>query len=118
MGVEIYHALKKSLASKGLATAIGDEGGFAPDLPSNDAALQELVEGITSAGYGPGSDVFIALDPATSEIFNDGSYVLEHEDRTLSPRRSPPTGRRRSTAIPSSRSRTAWPKRTGMVGPC
>ena len=84
MGAEIYHALKKSLASKGLATAIGDEGGFAPDLPSNDAALQELVEGITSAGYGPGSDVFIALDPATSEIFNDGSYVLEHEDRTLS----------------------------------
>ncbi len=84
MGAEIYHALKRSLASKGLATAIGDEGGFAPDLPSNDAALQALVEGITSAGYGPDSDVFIALDPATSEIFRDGSYVLEHEGRTLS----------------------------------
>ena len=83
-GVEVYHALKKTLASQGLATAVGDEGGFAPDLSSNEAALQALVEGIEAAGYKPGEDVAIALDPATSEVFSDGAYVLEHEGRTLS----------------------------------
>jgi enolase len=83
-GVEVYHALKKTLASRGLATAVGDEGGFAPDLSSNEAALQALVEGIEAAGYRPGEDVAIALDPATSEVFKDGAYVLEHEGRTLS----------------------------------
>jgi enolase len=83
-GVEVYHSLKKTLAGKGLATAVGDEGGFAPDLSSNEAALQALVEGIEAAGYRAGDDVAIALDPATSEVFSDGSYVLEHERRTLS----------------------------------
>jgi enolase len=83
-GVEVYHALKKTLAGKGLATAVGDEGGFAPDLDSNEAALAALVEGIEAAGYRAGDDVAIALDPATSEVFSDGSYVLEHEGRTLS----------------------------------
>jgi enolase len=83
-GVEVYHALKKTLHARGLATAVGDEGGFAPDLESNEAALQMLVEGIEAAGYTPGSDVAIALDPATSEVFKDGAYDLEHEGRKLS----------------------------------
>jgi enolase len=83
-GVEVYHALKKTLHARGLATAVGDEGGFAPDLESNEAALQALVEGIEAAGYRPGEDVAIALDPATSEVFKDGAYDLEHEGRKLS----------------------------------
>jgi enolase len=85
VGAEVFHALKKSLASKGLSTAGGDEGGFAPNLESNEAALQAVLAGVEAAGYEPGSDVFIALDPATSEVFADGAYVLEHEGRTLSP---------------------------------
>ncbi|MFN8160635.1 MAG: phosphopyruvate hydratase [Solirubrobacterales bacterium] len=85
LGVEVFHALKGSLAARGLATAVGDEGGFAPDLPSNEAALEAVLEGVAAAGHEPGSDVFIALDPATSEVFADGSYVLEHEGRSLSP---------------------------------
>jgi len=84
VGAEVFHALKRTLSHRGLGTAVGDEGGFAPDLESNEAALEALVSGIEAAGYRPGGDVFIALDPATSEIFNDGSYVLEHEGRTLS----------------------------------
>jgi enolase len=85
VGTEVFHALKKSLASQGLSTAGGDEGGFAPDLDSNEAALQAVLGGVEAAGYDPGSDVFIALDPATSELFENGAYVLEHEGRTLSP---------------------------------
>jgi len=84
-GSEVFHALKKSLGAKGLATAVGDEGGFAPNLESNEAALQAVLEGVEAAGYEPGTDIFIALDPATSEIYKGGSYVLEHEGRTLSP---------------------------------
>jgi len=83
-GVEVFHALKKSLGARGLATAVGDEGGFAPNLESNEAALQALIEGIEAAGYKPGEDVAIALDPAVSEIFSNGAYELEHEHRTLS----------------------------------
>jgi enolase len=83
MGAEVFHNLKKTLHDRGLSTAVGDEGGFAPDLESNEAALQALVEGITAAGYEPGEQIAIALDPATSELFQDGSYVLEHENRTL-----------------------------------
>ena len=96
VGAEVFHALKGTLKARGLGTAVGDEGGFAPDLDSNEAALQALVEGIEAAGHRPGDDVAIALDPATSEIFTDvgadalrgtgqsGSYALEHEGRTLS----------------------------------
>jgi enolase len=84
IGAEVFHALKRTLHERGLSTAVGDEGGFAPDVDSNEAALQALVEGIGAAGYRPGDDVHIALDPATSEIFEDGSYNLEHEGRTLS----------------------------------
>jgi len=84
MGSEVFHALKRQLASRGVATAVGDEGGFAPDLESNRAALDLLVEGISAAGYEAGKDVHIALDPAVSEIHEDDSYMLEHEGRSLS----------------------------------
>jgi enolase len=83
MGTEVFHALKRTLHDRGLSTAVGDEGGFAPDLDSNEAALEAVVQGIEAAGYRPGDDVGIALDPATSELFSDGAYVLEHEGRTL-----------------------------------
>jgi enolase len=83
-GAEVFHALKKTLHDKGLGTTVGDEGGFAPNLESNEAALELLVAGIAAAGYKVGEDVAIALDPATSEIFRDGVYDLEHEGRRLS----------------------------------
>ena len=84
MGAEVFHALKKTIHDRGLSTAVGDEGGFAPNLESNEAALQALVAGIEAAGYTPGDDVAIALDPATSEIYEGGVYDLEHEGRKLS----------------------------------
>ena len=84
MGGEVFHALKRTLHERGLGTAVGDEGGFAPDLSSNEEALQMLLAGIRAAGYEPGEDVAIALDPAASELYRDGGYVLEHEGRTLS----------------------------------
>ena len=83
IGTEVFHALKRTLHERGLATAVGDEGGFAPDLDSNEAALRMLVEGIQAAGYRPGDDVAIALDPATSELHTDGGYELELVGRTL-----------------------------------
>jgi enolase len=84
-GAEVFHALKRTLHDRGLSTAVGDEGGFAPDLDSNEAALEALVAGIEAAGYEAARDVFIALDPATSELCADGAYVLDYEDRRLSP---------------------------------
>jgi enolase len=84
MGAEVFHALKRTLHDRGLSTAVGDEGGFAPDLESNEAALEALIEGIEAAGYRPGEELAIALDPATSEIHSDDAYVLEHEGRSLS----------------------------------
>jgi len=84
VGAEVFHALKGTLKARGLNTAGGDEGGFAPDLGSNEEALEVLIEGIEAAGYRPGDDVGIALDPATSEIFEDGGYSLAHEGRVLS----------------------------------
>jgi enolase len=83
-GVEVFHALRRTLHERGLGTAVGDEGGFAPDLGSNEEALRMLLEGIEAAGYRPGEDVAIALDPATSELYRDGAYELGHEGRTLS----------------------------------
>jgi enolase len=83
MGAEVFHALKRTLHERGLSTAVGDEGGFAPDLRSNEDALKMLAEGIEAAGYAPGADVAIALDPAASELYSEGAYVLGHEGRTL-----------------------------------
>ena len=83
-GAEVFHALKRTLHERGLSTAVGDEGGFAPDLESNEAALEALISGIQAAGYRPGEDVAIALDPAASEIYVESSYRLEHEGRTMS----------------------------------
>jgi len=83
IGTETFHALKGHLHDGGLSTAGGDEGGFAPDLGSNEEALEVLTAGIEAAGYRPGEDVAIALDPATSELFEDGVYQLAHEGRTL-----------------------------------
>jgi len=76
-GVETYHTLKKILAKRGMATAVGDEGGFAPNLENNEAAIKVLVEAIETAGFKPGTDIAIALDPAMSELYRDGKYHLE-----------------------------------------
>ena len=82
---ETYHVLKGILKSKGLATGVGDEGGFAPNLNSNEEAIQVIIEAIEKAGFTPGKDMFIALDPASSEFFVDGMYDLKGEGRKLTP---------------------------------
>jgi enolase len=84
MGDEVFQHLKQNLKDRGISTAVGDEGGFAPDLGSNAEALEVLMDAIRAAGYVPGEQVAIALDPAVSELYKDGAYVLEHEGRTLS----------------------------------
>jgi enolase len=83
-GAEVFHALKGVLKAKGLSTAVGDEGGFAPDLASNREAIELVLTGIEKAGYRPGEDISIALDPAASEFHKDGQYVLEGEGATKS----------------------------------
>jgi len=83
MGAEVYGELKKVLRSRGLGTGVGDEGGFAPDLDSNQDALEVIMEAIAAAGYTPGEDIALALDPATTELYRDGAYHLEGEGRTL-----------------------------------
>lgn len=84
MGAEIYHALARVLSGRGLSTSVGDEGGYAPNLKSNRDALEVIVEAIQKAGYTPGGDVVLALDPASSEFYENGQYVLRKEGRTLS----------------------------------
>lgn len=83
-GAEVFHALKKVIADKGMSTAVGDEGGFAPDLPSNAAAVEVVLEAIAKAGYKAGKDILIGLDVASSEFYKDGMYHLESERRALS----------------------------------
>ncbi|ERK29746.1 phosphopyruvate hydratase [Clostridium intestinale] len=83
ISAEVYHALKKILNDKSYATGVGDEGGFAPNLKSNEEALEVIIEAIQKAGYEPGKDVFIAIDAASSEFYKDGMYVLENEGKTL-----------------------------------
>jgi len=83
-GAETYHALHRVLRDRGLSGSVGDEGGFAPDLQTNEDALRMLVDAIEAAGFVPGEDVALALDPASSELWRDGAYVLEGEGRTLS----------------------------------
>ncbi len=84
MGVEIYHALKAVLHDRGASTSVGDEGGFAPSLPGNEAAVEVILEAIERAGYRPGEDAVIALDPASTELFRNGQYSLAKEGRVLS----------------------------------
>jgi len=83
-GAEVYHSLKKVLKGKGYNTNVGDEGGFAPSLGSNEEAVEVILEAIERAGYRPGDDIYIALDPAASEIYHDGRYALKKEGRELS----------------------------------
>jgi enolase len=85
MGAEVFHTLKKQLADAGHNTNVGDEGGFAPNLKNPDEALGFIAKAVEKAGYKPGSDIFFALDPASTEFFKDGKYVLEGEGKTLSP---------------------------------
>jgi len=82
MGVEVFHTLKKVLKKRGYSTAVGDEGGFAPNLKSNIEALELLLEGISQAGYKPGEQVGICIDPASSEFFQDGKYVFKKSDKS------------------------------------
>ncbi len=88
MSVEVYHSLRKVLQERGLSVSVGDEGGFAPNLASNEDAIKAIIESVEKAGYAPGVDVAIALDPAASEFFDTtkGAYVLASESRTLSPK--------------------------------
>ncbi|KJU85526.1 phosphopyruvate hydratase [Candidatus Magnetobacterium bavaricum] len=85
MSAEVFHSLKKTLQKKGLSTAVGDEGGFAPNLSSNEAALAEIMEAIAAAGYKAGSDFLLALDVASSELFKDGKYNFAGEGKTFTP---------------------------------
>ena len=82
MGVEVFHTLKKVLAKKGYSTAVGDEGGFAPNLKSNEEAIESVLEAISQAGYQPGTQVGICLDPAASEFYQDGKYVFKKSDKS------------------------------------
>jgi enolase len=82
-GAEIYHSLHKVIKGRGLTTTVGDEGGFAPSLPTNEGAIEVILEAIQKAGYTPGDDVYLALDPAASEIYRDGKYHLATEKRSL-----------------------------------
>jgi enolase len=84
MGAEVYQALRKVLQKRGLSTNVGDEGGFAPSLPSNEAAIEAVLAAIEATGYRPGEQVALALDPAASEFYRDGKYVLARENRELS----------------------------------
>jgi enolase len=82
MGVEVFHTLKKVLSKKGYSTAVGDEGGFAPMLKSNEEAIESVLEAITQAGYKPGENIGICLDPASSEFFKDGKYIFKKSDKS------------------------------------
>ena len=120
MGAEIFHALRAVLRGRRLSTGVGDEGGFAPNLASDEEALAAIMEAIKAAGYRAGTQVRIAIDAAASELWKDGRYVFRKSgapDRAARPRWSisTPTG---SSAIRSCRSRTAWPRTIGTGGGC
>ena len=82
MGVEVFHTLKKVLSKKGYSTAVGDEGGFAPMLKSNEEAIESVLEAITQAGYKPGEQIGVCLDPAASEFYQNGKYVFKKSDKS------------------------------------
>ncbi len=109
--------LKAQLKAAGLNTNVGDEGGFAPDLKSAEAALDLIMKAIEKAGYKPGGDVMLALDPAASEFFKNGAYVYAGEGKTRSPKQQADyLAELASRPIRSSRSRTAWPRTISRAG--
>jgi len=115
MGASVYHALKSVLKKQGLSTGLGDEGGFAPNLPQNVAALDLISTAVEAAGLTLGRDIALALDVASSEFFADGIYTFEGQARSsVSSPRSSRTG---SASIPSCPSRIRWPRTTGPAGP-
>ena len=119
MGVEVFHRLKAVLHKRGYSTAVGDEGGFAPNLKSNEEAIEVVLEAITAAGYKPGEHVAIALDPASSEFYDkaSGKYVFKKSDKSA--RTSEQMTKFWADWVrqfPSSRSKTAWPKTIGPDG--
>ena len=119
-GVEIFHALRGILKKKGHSTGVGDEGGFAPSLKSNQEALDVVLEAVTAGGLHGGPDVFIALDVAASELWNEQTAQAT-SSRSPARKRAPPTrwsrcGKTGCASIRSSRSKTAWPKETGTAG--
>ena len=117
MGAEVFHALKKALKDAGHNTNVGDEGGFAPNLPSAEAALGFLEKAIEAAGYTAGEDIVFALDCAASEFYKDGVYDMTGEGRKARCRRHGRLSSRACAASSrSSRSRTAWPRTTGPAG--
>jgi enolase len=113
-GAEVFHALKKIMHDKGMSIAVGDEGGFAPNVPSHEAALQMILDAISAAGYTAGTQIALGLDCASSEFYKDGKYELEGEGLSLTPEGWPLGW----TNTPSSASKTAWPKATGTAGSC
>ena len=116
-GAEVYQALKSVLKSGGYATGVGDEGGFAPALKTNAEAIEQILKAIEKAGYKPGEDIAIALDPASSSFFEDGRYLLRTENRKIRVGGDGRALRRLGQEISrSSASRTAWPRTTGTAG--
>ena len=122
MGAEVFHTLKGVLKKRGYSTAVGDEGGFAPNLKSNEEALEVVMEAITLAGYKPGEQIGIALDPGVQRVLRQGQEAsTSSRNRTRAsgpPSRWWSSGRTGSASIRSSRLKTAWPKTIGTAGSC
>jgi len=115
-GAEVFHALRKVLRKRGFSTAVGDEGGFAPDLPSNEAAIETILEATNAVGFEAGKDIYLGLDAASSEFYRDGNMSWRRKESYLMPRAISITLPAGSKTIPSSVSRTGSPKTIGKVG--
>ncbi len=117
-GAEVFHTLKGVLKARGLATAVGDEGGFAPDLASNEHALEVIMQAIEAAGFRPGRDIALGLDVASSEFYDGGRYALQSEAAAMTRKALSTCWTAGCASTPSSPSRTAWRSRTGKGGAC
>jgi len=113
MGAEVFHTLKAALKKAGHNTNVGDEGGFAPNLPSAEAGLDFVMKAVEQAGYKPGHDIYLALDCAATEFFKNSVYDYEGEGVKRSVAEQAAYLAKLSKAYPSSRSKTVWPKMTG-----